>query len=154
MNLNLIFLNDIYNKHVVAGDLGIGPLVTRSRDNQSNRMFNRDLRTFSINLGRRSGKTTSISNFIKLHPELKFVIFVSVFNEGSRYKLSHDLEGITNVEFFNISRTQISSPYFDVAFLDDSELVRINSSDINKIENIIYQLMNNNTSHQIYFKLG
>ena len=70
MNLNLIFLNDIYNKHVVAGDLGIGPLVTRSRDNQSNRMFNRDLRTFSINLGRRSGKTNSISNFIKMHPEL------------------------------------------------------------------------------------
>lgn len=142
MDLNYIFINDIVNKYRHITD-----------DEDINRFaFLRDRKTFSINLGRRSGKTESIVKFIKENPHIDFLIIP--FSEGLRIDFIVKLEGHHNYIFAH-ENSHYNHRDFDIAFIDNySYFLDCVPGRLDRIESYLYSTMGQSTKRPMYIRMG
>lgn len=146
-NLNTLFLNDIYNSFYkntpsILEDLEIFPQI------------NSELRSYNINLGRGSGKTTAIINFITQHPETRFV-FYSPNTVNVNYQFRNELINMTNCSLLAFS-DYFSRVEYDIVILEDYTGLLYNKREtLGLFENSLYTRMNSNKrKDQIYIKVG
>lgn len=145
-NLNNLFLNDIYNCFYKNScnflkDIEITPKV------------NSELRSYNINLGRRSGKTEAILEFIKQHPETKFIFY----SPNTRHLMDTYREkvlALSNCSLVDFSDYVSRRPY-DIIILENYTSLLYNRVEtLGIFENKIYTRMNSNRKDQIYIKVG
>lgn len=146
-NLNTLFLNDIYNSFYkntpdILKDIEISPQI------------NSELRSYNINLGRGSGKTTAIINFIAQHPETRF-IFYSPNTVNVNRQFHNELINMPNCSLllFNDYFYRIE---YDIVILEDYTGLLYNKREtLGLFENSLYTRMNSNKrKDQIYIKVG
>lgn len=146
-NLNTLFLNDIYNSFYkntpdILKDIEISPQI------------NSELRSYNINLGRGSGKTTAIINFIAQHPETRF-IFYSPNTVNVNRQFHNELINMPNCSLllFNDYFYRVE---YDIVILEDYTGLLYNKREtLGLFENSLYTRMNSNKrKDQIYIKVG
>lgn len=146
-NLNTLFLNDIYNSFYkntpdILKDLEISPQI------------NSELRSYNINLGRGSGKTTAIINFIAQHPETRFV-FYSPNTVNVNRQFYNELINMPNCSLLLFS-DYFSRREYDIVIIEDYTGLLYNKREaLGLFENNLYTHMNlNKRKDQIYIKVG
>ena len=146
-NLNTLFLNDIYssfykNTPDILKDLEISPQI------------NSELRSYNINLGRGSGKTTAIIHFIAQHPETRFV-FYSPNTVNVNRQFHNELINMPNCSLLLFS-DYFSRREYDIVILEDYTGLLYNKREtLGLFENSLYTCMNSNKrKDQIYIKVG
>ena len=146
-NLNTLFLNDIYNSFYkntpsILEDIEISPQI------------NSELRSYNINLGRGSGKTTAIINFIAQHPETRFV-FYSPNTVNVNRQFHNELINMPNCSLLLFS-DYFSRREYDVVIIEDYTGLLYNKREtLGLFENSLYTHMNlNKRKDQIYIKVG
>lgn len=146
-NLNTLFLNDIYNSFYkntpsILEDIEITPQI------------NSELRSYNINLGRGSGKTTAIINFIAQHPETRFV-FYSPNTVNVNRQFHNELINMPNCSLLLFS-DYFSRREYDIVIIEDYTGLLYNKREtLGLFENSLYTHMNlNKRKDQIYIKVG
>lgn len=146
-NLNTLFLNDIYNSFYkntpsILEDIEITPQI------------NSELRSYNINLGRGSGKTTAIINFIAQHPETRFV-FYSPNTVNVNRQFHNEIINMPNCSLLLFS-DYFSRREYDIVIIEDYTGLLYNKREaLGLFENNLYTHMNlNKRKDQIYIKVG
>ena len=150
INLYKNFLNEVYTNYI-DNEKHL-ELLSGYSQLAGTQHFNHDFRSYSISLGRSLGATSALKEFIKKHPEKRFLVITNLVLYKSMFEEFHKKEGLDNVEFvFSLYKVTGSLPKSDIVLFDNHAL--LTGSYIHKnIEEYILSRMNSNRLDQVLIK--
>lgn len=150
INLYKNFLNEVYTNYI-DNEKHLELLAGYSKL-AGTQHFNHDFRTYSISLGRSLGATSALKEFIKKHPEKRFLVITNLVLYKSMFEEFHKKEGLDNVEFvFSLYKVTGSLPKSDIVLFDNHALLTGTSS-YKKIEEHLMASMNRSRLDQVLIK--